>query len=85
MTHPKLAKDGSLRARKWRVWAWQIGPGLLALSVLFMVLGMGIMLWVGTSVGPFKKEYEAWWEPNAKVRCTFVRLMILSLNESRWL
>lgn len=67
MTHPELDRDGYFRPRRWRVYTWQVGPLLLATSVLCMVLGMAIMLWVGATTGPLKKEYEKWWDANAKV------------------
>lgn len=68
LAHPKLESDRYFRPRRWRVYTWQVGPVLLAASVLCMVVGMAIMLWVGATVGPLKKDYEAWWDANAKVR-----------------
>lgn len=68
MTHSRLDKEGMYRPRRLRVHVWQIGPAFLAASVLCMVAGMAIMLWVGTSVGPYKSADEPWWESNAKVR-----------------
>lgn len=67
MMHPEVDKDGFYRPRRWRVYTWQISPMLLALSVLCMITGMGVMIWVGAGLGPLKKEYEEWWDSNAKV------------------
>lgn len=67
LCHPTPDEDGFYRPRHFRIFVWQIGPALLAVSVLCMVIGMGIMLWVGALLGPYKKDYESWWESNAKV------------------
>ena len=67
MTHPKLDPDGCFRPQRMKIYAWQVGPALLAASVLCMVVGMAIMLWVGTGVGPYKTQHEDWWQSNAKV------------------
>ena len=68
MMHPEVDKDGLYRPRRWRVYTWQISPILLALSVLCMIAGMAVMIWVAAGLGPLKKDYEAWWDSNAKVR-----------------
>lgn len=67
MASRRLSQDGHVLPHRWRVHTWQIGPALLTASVLCMVIGMGIMLWVGAQEGPLKKEYEKWWDGNAKV------------------
>lgn len=67
MTHRKLDKNGAYRPRKLRVHCWQISSGFLAASVLCMIGGMGIMIWVGTRAGPFKSPSESWWDSNSKV------------------
>lgn len=68
MMHPEVDKHGLYRPRRWRVYTWQISPILLALSVLCMIAGMAVMIWVAAGLGPLKKDYEAWWDSNAKVR-----------------
>lgn len=65
--HPLPDKYGRYRPRRFRVYAWQVGPMLLLASVLCMTIGMGIMLWVGASLGPLKHDYENWWDNSAKV------------------
>jgi hypothetical protein len=67
MTHPGLDKNGQYRPRRLRVHSWQIGPLFLAAAVLCMIGGMGIMLWVGTRVGPYKSPSDPWWDANSKV------------------
>ncbi|CZT23237.1 uncharacterized protein RCC_08948 [Ramularia collo-cygni] len=80
MTHPNLDKDGAYRPRRLRVQVWQIGPLFLAASVFCMIGGMGIMLWVGTRVGPYKSSTEPWWDSNAKMATTWTIMLAVAIS-----
>lgn len=65
--HPN--PKGRSEPQKLRIYSWQVGPALLLASVLFMVLGMTIMLWEGTRIGPLTLHDEngGWWQSTSKV------------------
>ena len=70
MSHKRPNSKGYFEARKLRVYAWQVGPALLVASVLLMVLGMSIMIWEGTKLGPLTAHDDnpGWWQSTSKVK-----------------
>lgn len=57
-----------LRPIKFQVYGWQASIVFLMMAVLSLIVGMTILVWSSTQFGPFKKEYDGWWDDNAKVR-----------------
>ena len=82
--HKLPNSKGCFEPRKLRIYAWQVGPALLVGSVLLMVLGMSIMIWEGTKLGPLTTHDDnpGWWQSTSKVEflllyCSFFLFMFL--------
>lgn len=70
------AKDGvndgrqSLRERlplRFQIYAWDASHAFLVLSVILMIAGISVLVWVSTEFGPDKPENGGWWDENSKV------------------
>lgn len=56
------------RPHKFQLYAWEASQAFLVLSVVLMVIGIAVLVWVSTEYGPNKPKENGWWDENSKVR-----------------
>jgi hypothetical protein len=64
----RTSSNGEHRPYKIQVYAWDASILFLVVSVLCMIAGLTVLLWVGTVYGPDKTRDGGWWDENSKVR-----------------
>lgn len=62
---------GRVRPQWLHVNAWEFSLAFLITSVLCMVMGIAVLVWVSTGYGPDKPEDGGWWDENSKMAVTF--------------
>lgn len=77
-----------------QAYAWDASHTFLILSVVFMIAGIAVLVWVSTMNGPDQPDDAAWWDENSKVRalgvenCIFwiaiLGTLLIFLVISRW-
>lgn len=64
------AGRGGLRDRlplRLQIYAWDASHAFLVLSVILMITGIAVLVWVSAGYGPDKPEDGGWWDENSKV------------------
>lgn len=79
--------DNKIRPNRLQVYAWEFSLLFLVTSVLCMVAGIAVLVWVSTEYGPKKPEGDGWWDENSKVRLISSLDQVVKLTRSicRWL
>jgi hypothetical protein len=65
------------------VYAWDASQAFLLLSVVLMVVGIAVLVWVSTGYGPDKPHEDGWWDENSKVSLLDCSCRIVA-DEIRW-
>ena len=73
---------------RFQLYAWEASQAFLVLSVLLMVIGIAVLVWVSTEYGPNKPRESGWWDENSKVSHVvllwIVLLQVLTNPRKRW-
>jgi hypothetical protein len=57
---------------RFQIYAWDASHAFLVLSVILMIAGIAVLVWVSTEYGPDKPEDGGWWDENSKVSSSFL-------------
>lgn len=60
---------------RFQVYAWDAGQAFLLLSVIFMIGGITVLVWVSAEFGPGKPGNGGWWDDNSKMAVTFTAVL----------
>lgn len=63
----RRTSSGQVRPGGLQVYAWEFSLAFLVTSVLCMVAGIAVLVWVSAEYGPDKSEQDGWWDENSKV------------------
>ena len=61
------ASSDGYQPYRFQVYAWEASQAFLLLSVVLMVVGIAVLVWVSTEYGPDKPYEDGWWDENSKV------------------
>ncbi|KFH45568.1 hypothetical protein ACRE_035840 [Hapsidospora chrysogenum ATCC 11550] len=68
------ASSDGYQPYRFQVYAWEASQAFLLLSVVLMVLGIAVLVWVSTEYGPDKPYEDGWWDENSKVSLVMLLL-----------
>lgn len=71
--------NGETRPHWLQVYAWEFSLGFLVTSVMLMVTGIAVLVWVSTEYGPKKPQDGGWWDENSKMAVTFTSVLAFAL------